>query len=106
MEEFEKIGDHIVSDHQAHETALAGLHSLWTMIGKHFVWFSIPFSAIVSWVFYALEVVGEHSENPFEGGPNDVPITNLCRDIEIDIRQLIDDDSSPEPLTWNSGVVL
>ncbi|MBD3675657.1 MAG: hypothetical protein HUJ26_19265 [Planctomycetaceae bacterium] len=106
MEEFEKIGDHIVSDHTAHEAAMIELHSLWTLFGKHFIWFSIPFSATVSWVFYALEVVGEHSENPFEGGPNDIPITNLCRNIEIDIRQLIDDDGVPEPLTWNDGVVL
>ncbi len=106
MAEFEKIGDHIISDHPAHKSASAGFHTLWNLIGNHFVWFSIPFSAIVSWVFYALEVVGEHSENPFEGGPNDVPITDLSRNIEIDIRQLIDDDNIPAQLTWEGGVVL
>ncbi|QEG35863.1 bestrophin family protein [Bythopirellula goksoeyrii] len=106
MEEFEKIGDHIISEHPAHESARAGLHALWVFMGKHFVWFSIPFSATVSWVFYALEIVGEHSENPFEGGPNDVPITDLSRSIEIDIRQLIDDEGIPDPLVWGSGVVL
>lgn len=106
MEEFEKIGDHIISDHPAYEAHSGGWHAVWNYIAEHFVWFSIPFSAIVSWVFYALEVVGEHSENPFEGGPNDVPITDLSRSIEIDIRQLIDDDGIPDPIVWNGGVVL
>ena len=106
MEEFEKIGDHIIDDHSNADDGYGIMHLLWLFFGTHFVWFSIPFSAIVSWVFFALEIAGEHSENPFEGGPNDVPITDLCRSIEIDIRQLIDDDGIPEKLSWESGVVL
>jgi predicted membrane chloride channel (bestrophin family) len=78
----------IVTDHSSAE-GYGLMHSMWLFFGTHFVWFSIPFSAIVSWVFFALEIAGEHSENPFEGGPNDVPITDLSRSIEIDIRQLI-----------------
>lgn len=102
MEEFEKIGNHIMEQHaQASE-----MDALWRFMGDHFEWLSIPFSAIVSWVFYALEIVGEHSENPFEGGPNDVPITDLTRSIEIDIRQLIDDTDIPPPLTWDGMVVM
>lgn len=106
MEEFEKIGDHIIADHSTHTAITAGSHRLWQFIGAHFVWFSVPFSAIVSWVFYALEIVGEHSENPFEGGPNDVPITDLSRSIEIDIRQLINDEGIPPAFSWDGGVVL
>jgi len=106
MEEFEKIGDHIIADHSSADEGYGLLHSMWLFFAAHFVWFSIPFSAIVSWVFFALEVAGEHSENPFEGGPNDVPITDLSRNIEIDIRQLIDDHDIPEKLSWESGVVL
>ncbi len=41
------------------------------------VWLNVPFSAFVSWIFIALEKVGENSSNPFEGGPNDVPISPL-----------------------------
>jgi putative membrane protein len=33
-----------------------------------------------------MEVIDENTENLFEGGPNDVPITDLSRGIEIDIR--------------------
>lgn len=106
MEEFEKIGDHIITDHSRAHEGPGLMHTLWLFFGTHFVWFSIPFSAIVSWVFFALEVAGEYSENPFEGGPNDVPITDLSRSIEIDIRQLIDDHDIPKKLSWDSGVVL
>jgi len=39
------------------------------------VWFVIPFSVLISWVYTSLDQVGESTENPFEGSPNDVPIS-------------------------------
>ena len=53
-----------------------------------------------------MEAIGENSANPFEGGPNDVPITDLSRSIEIDIRQLIDDTDIPEPYEWKNDIVM
>ena len=53
-----------------------------------------------------MEKIGENTENPFEGGPNDVPITDLSRGIEIDIRQLIDDTDIPEPYKWKNDIVM
>jgi len=38
------------------------------------------------------------SENPFEGSPNDVPITQLSRLIEIDLLELAGDQELPAPL--------
>ena len=77
-----------------------------TSIASHFVWFSVPFSALIAWVFHTMEAIGENTENPFEGGPNDVPITDLSRSIEIDIRQLIDDTDIPEPYVWVNNIVM
>jgi len=82
------------------------LHTLFHLIAEHFVWLSIPFSALISWVFHTLELIGENTENPFEGGANDVPISNMSRGIEIDIRQLIDDTDIPAPLEWRNNIVL
>lgn len=65
---------------------------------EHFVWFTIPFSIIISWIFFAMELVGDTSENPFEGMGNDVPISTISRGIEIDIREMIGDDDIPKPL--------
>ncbi len=53
-----------------------------------------------------MEAIGENTENPFEGGPNDIPITDMSRGIEIDIRQLIDDTDIPEPYTWKNDIVM
>lgn len=57
------------------------------IIGKIFVWFSIPFYVIVAWIFHTMERIGRTGENPFEGTSNDVPISTIARGIEIDLRQ-------------------
>lgn len=106
MEGFEVIGDHILEDLVAHESRTSLGHLIQEYIAKHFVWFSIPFSALIAWVFHTMEVIGENTENPFEGGPNDVPITDMSRGIEIDIRQLIDDTDIPKPYEWKNDIVM
>ena len=57
------------------------------IISKIFIWFTIPFYVIVSWVFHTMERIGRTGENPFEGTANDVPISTIARGIEIDLRQ-------------------
>lgn len=106
MEEFEAIGDKIVQYLEVNPAYFEITQNLQLFIGKHFVWFSIPFSALISWVFHTMEAIGENTENPFEGGPNDVPITDLSRGIEIDIRQLIDDTDIPAPYEWKNDIVM
>lgn len=106
MEGFEAIGKHILEDLSHHQSRTSWGHLAQEYIAGHFVWFSIPFSALLSWVFHTMEAIGENTENPFEGGPNDVPITDLSRGIEIDIRQLIDDTDIPEPYVWKNDIVM
>jgi ion channel-forming bestrophin family protein len=62
------------------------------------IWLALPFSVLVSWVFILMEMIGDYSENPFEGLHNDVPISSMARSIEIDIRQMLDETDLPEPL--------
>ena len=57
------------------------------LIGKYFVWATIPFYVIVAWIFHTMERIGRTGENPFEGTANDVPISTIARGIEIDLRQ-------------------
>ncbi len=67
------------------------------LIGKLFVWFSIPFYVIVAWVFHTMERIGRTGEHPFEGTANDVPISTIARGIEIDLRQNLGEDKSEIP---------
>ncbi len=73
--------------------------------GHYFVYAAVPFSVLVSWVFSLMQRISLVGDNPFEGSGNDVPISNIARGIEIDIRQQIDE--SPEDIPdqfpeWNN----
>ncbi len=70
------------------------------------LWLTVPISVLLSWVFYTMEKVGDTSENPFENGLNDVPITSICRDIEIELKALLGEAVLPERLQAKEGVLL
>jgi ion channel-forming bestrophin family protein len=67
-------------------------------LGGWMIWLAIPFSAATGWIFLTLERIGENTENPFEGGANDVPITTISRTIEIDLLEMIDVKEVPPAL--------
>ena len=75
-------------------------------LGEDLVWLTIPFSIVVSWVFSSMEKVGESTENPFEGGPNDVPITSMSRTIEIDLREMLDEKDLPAPIPTMNNILM
>lgn len=56
---------------------------------------SIPSSLLVSRMHTSLERVGESTGNPFEGIANDVPITQLSRDIEADRLEILGEPGPP-----------
>ena len=70
------------------------------------VWLVIPFSVLISWVYTSLEQVGESTENPFEGSANDVPISQICRTIEIDLREMLGEKDLPAVLAVKNNIIL
>jgi putative membrane protein len=52
-------------------------------------------SGLITWVFGAMEGIGDSSEDPFERSMNDVPMNALCRTIEIDLRQMLGETELP-----------
>lgn len=70
------------------------------------VWLVIPFSVLISWVYTSLEQVGESTENPFEGSANDVPISQMCRTIEIDLREMLGETDLPPALQPKNNIIL
>jgi len=83
-----------------------GMLNEFQKLGEDFVWLTIPFSVVVSWVFTSMEKVGEATENPFEGGANDIPMAALCRTIEIDLRDMLDETELPSPLTPVNNILM
>lgn len=70
------------------------------------VWLVVPFSVIISWMYTSLAQVGESTENPFEGSANDVPISQMCRAIEIDLREMIGEHDTPPYLQPKNNIIL
>ena len=72
----------------------------------HMTWLTVPFSVLVAWMYVALDQVGESTENPFEGGANDVPITRICRQLEIDLRDMLDEKDIPALAPPQNNIIL
>lgn len=70
------------------------------------IWISIPFSVLVGWIFISMELVGDYSENPFEGTGNDIPMLSLCRTIEIDLLQMLNESDIPPPIEAKNDVLM
>lgn len=83
-----------------------GFLNEFSRLGTEVVWFTVPFSVIVGWVFLVLEQVGESTENPFEGGPNDVPISSMSRAIEIDLREMLNEEDLPQPIVAVNEILM
>ena len=56
-----------------------------------------PVGALVCWIFFVTERVSASMEDPFEGDVTDVPISAMCRTIEIDMRQMTGCGAAPQP---------
>ena len=75
-------------------------------IGGWGLWLSIPLTALVGWVYVMMELVGDYTENPFQGMANDIPMMSLCRVIETDLREMLGETQLPPPVQAKDGVLM
>lgn len=83
-----------------------GLIGEFSKISENHELLTIPFTLLISWVFITMEKVGDTSENPFEGSMNDVPMSTICRNIEIDLRALLGERELPPALTAVDDILM
>lgn len=83
-----------------------GMISEFHKLGEAATWLAIPFSFMVAWVFIMMELVGDYSENPFEGLGNDIPMLALTRTIEIDLREMLGETDIPEGIKPVNGILM
>jgi putative membrane protein len=72
----------------------------------HMIWLAVPFSVLISWFFSTMEIVGDNSEDPFENYVNDVPMTAISRNIEIDLREMLGETNLPPRIQPVNDVLL
>ncbi len=75
-------------------------------LGEAGVWLMIPFGTIVGWIYVMMELIGDYSENPFEGLGTDVPMLSICRTIEIDLLQMLGETVLPTPIQPVNDVLM
>jgi len=83
-----------------------GLAPTFHDLGHFGIWLTIPFTVLVGWVYVMMELVGDYSENPFEGLGNDIPMLALCRTIEIDLREMLGETDLPPKVEAVNGVLM
>jgi putative membrane protein len=75
-------------------------------LGAWGFWLSIPLTALIGWVYVMMEVVGDYTENPFQGMANDIPMLSLCRVIEIDLLEMLGEKDLPQSIQARDGVLM
>lgn len=75
-------------------------------LGETGFWLSIPITALIGWVYVMMELVGDYSENPFQGMANDIPMLSLCRVIEIDLREMLGETDLPPNIEAKNGILM
>jgi putative membrane protein len=83
-----------------------GLLTELNKVGHYGIWLVVPFSLLISWVFMTMEQIGESSENPFDNGISDTPMSTICRNIEIDIKEMLGETDLPSKIEPYNGVLL
>lgn len=53
-----------------------------------------------------MEKIGESTESPCEGNANDVPMTSVSRAIEIDLREMYNEENIHHPMKPENNILL
>lgn len=68
--------------------------------------FVILICLLVSFFFNMLENIAYYLQDPFMNRESDIPMTAICRTIEINLKELLDEKDIPEALKPNKNGVL
>lgn len=64
--------------------------------------FEIPLLLVISSAFFLLEKSATHLQDPFNNRPTDTAMTTIATNIEINIKQLLNEEDVPAPLQPHS----
>lgn len=70
------------------------------------IFIAIPITTVVGWVYVMMELVGDYSENPFQGMGFDIPMLSLCRTIEIDLLEMLGEKELPPSIGAKNGILM
>lgn len=65
---------------------------------EYFGYMEVPLVIAISTFFLLVEKMAVHLQDPFENKPTDTPTTTICRNIEKDLCQMLDDNKLYEDM--------
>ena len=68
------------------------------MLQREYMFALVPFTMLISWVFFLMMKASDSMEDPFEKCVNDLPLNTMVRAVEIDLRESLGDENIPEPI--------
>jgi len=77
-----------------------------SMIEVFGVIFFIPALIAIATVFFLIEKMAIHLQDPFENKPTDTPMTAICNNIERDLKQAINETYLNEPVKVKNAFYL
>ena len=69
-------------------------------------WMMLPITVLIGWVFHIIYLIGQLYAYPFDNTAFDTPLTSICNTIEIDLKEMIGDESIPQKVTAHRGVLM
>ncbi|HZG24442.1 MAG TPA: bestrophin family ion channel [Chitinophagaceae bacterium] len=66
----------------------------------------VPILVAIAMVFFLIEKMAIHLQDPFENKPTDTPMTAICYTIERDLKQAIDETASSEIVAYQNHFYL
>jgi ion channel-forming bestrophin family protein len=67
-------------------------------------WGTAPVVGLVSFTLFGIEAIGVEIENPFGNDPNDLPLDNICKNIQKTIEDTVNYGHAPDSLDLNPDV--
>jgi putative membrane protein len=67
-------------------------------LGKIDIIFELPLLLAISTGFFLLEKTADSLQDPFSNQPTDTAVTAIARNVEINIRQLLEEETVPKPI--------
>lgn len=60
---------------------------------------------MIAYAFLGLDAIGDEIEHPFGLDPNDLPLSTISRNIEINLREMLGDVDLPQPLLPHDDIL-
>lgn len=73
------------------------VYSVTVTTGNSVGLWSIVFGALLGYVFFTIQALGQTLLNPFENMPSGIPLNKITRTIEINLLEMLGEDNIPEP---------